>query len=100
VLALIALILFGVAAITVAGVVLMRSAWATERREARYLDPEQTEREVYENLYGKRLRTIYPPPLPVEPPPKADPDSPGTRTPSADPPTRTPPRSRSRDSHP
>jgi len=123
-LALLALFLFGVAVIAVAAVVLLRSARATEPREARYPDPErgerevyeelygersgavparnpdqeQVEKEVYEKLYGKRSGTISAP-LPVEPPPKADADSPRARTPSVVPRLRTPPRSRARDSH-
>jgi Transposase len=54
--------------------------------------------EVYEKLYGKRSGTVSAP-LPVEPPPKADPDNPHAHTPSADPRPRTPRRSRARDSH-
>jgi hypothetical protein len=95
VLALIALILFAVAVITVAAVVLLRSRQTTELRGARYPD----EREVYENIYGRPSETVYPPPSPVEPPPKADADRPGAPTPSAEPPPRTPRRSRARDSH-
>ena len=92
--ALIALILFGVAVIAVAAVVLLRSARAIGAREARYPDPERAEAEVREKLYGKRLGTVSAP-LPVEPPPKADAepkadaDSSRTRTPSADPRPRT-----------
>jgi hypothetical protein len=71
VLGLIALILVGVAVIAVASVVLLRSAWATERREARYPDPGQAEREAYENIYGKRSRTVSGP-LPKKAPPKAE----------------------------
>jgi hypothetical protein len=93
VLALIALILFGVAVIAVAAVVLLRPGQTTEPRGARYPD----EREVYENLYGRRSGTVSAP-LPKKAPPKADADRPGTHTPSADPPTRTP-RSQARDSH-
>jgi hypothetical protein len=80
VLALIALILFGLAALVVAAVLLLRSARAFEPREARHprrrsRDPEQGEREVYENLYGKRSTTVSAP-VPVEPPPETDVDSP------------------------
>jgi hypothetical protein len=96
VLMLIALILFGIGVITVAAVLLLRSAPAIKAREARYPDPEQDEREVYEKLYGKRSGTVSAP-SPVEPPPKADADSPLTHTPSTDPPRIR--RSRARDSH-
>jgi hypothetical protein len=41
------------------------------------------ESEVYEKLYGKRSGTVSAP-LPVNPPPEADADSPPTHTPSAD----------------
>ncbi len=96
-LALLALFLFGVAVIAVAAVVLLRSAQATEPREARYPDPERGEREVYEELYGERSGTVparnpdqeqvekevyeelygkrsgtVSAPLPVEPPPKGE----------------------------
>ena len=77
---LIALILFGVAVVAVAVVLLLRSAPVIKAREARYPDPEQVESEVYEKLYGKRSGTVSAP-LPVEPPPKADPDSPNPHTP-------------------
>ena len=80
-LVLIALILFGVAAITVAAVVLVRSVPAIRAREAQNPDPKRVEREVYEKLYGKRSGTVSAP-LPVEPPPKADADRPRTHTPS------------------
>jgi hypothetical protein len=98
VLALIALILLGVAVVAVAAVLLLRSTPAIKAREARYPDPEQAESEVYEKLYGKRSGTVSAP-LPVEPPPKADPDSPHAHTLSADPRPRTPRRSRAQDSH-
>ena len=81
VLVLIALILFGVAAITVAAVVLVRSVPAIRAREAQNPDPKRVEREVYEKLYGKRSGTVSAP-VPVELPPKADADSPRTHTPS------------------
>jgi hypothetical protein len=58
---LIALILFGVAVIVVATLALLRSSRATEARETRNLDPERVEREVYENLYGKRSGTVSAP---------------------------------------
>lgn len=74
-LALIALILFGIAVITVAAVVLLRPARAAIARESRYPDPEQAEREVYEKLYGKRSATVSAP-SPVGLPHKADADSP------------------------
>jgi hypothetical protein len=88
VLVLIALILFGVAAITVAAVVLLRSVPAIRAREAQNPDPKRVEREVYEKLYGKRSGTVSAP-VPVEPPPRADADSPRTHTPS-DPPADSP----------
>jgi hypothetical protein len=88
VLVLIALILFGVAAITVAAVVLVRSVPAIRAREAQNPDPKRVEREVYEKLYGKRSGTVSAP-VPVEPPPRADADSPRTHTPS-DPPADSP----------
>jgi len=67
---LIALILFGVAVIAVAAVAavaLLRSSRATKATETRNLDPERVEREVYEELYGKRPRTVSAP-LPAKPP--------------------------------
>jgi hypothetical protein len=94
-LALIALILFGVAVVAVAAVLLLRPSRTTEPREtrfpgrqSRYPDQEQGEREVYEKLYGKRSGTVSAP-IPVEPPPKANTDSRCTHTPSADPRTRS-----------
>ncbi len=72
---LIALILFGVAVMAVAAVVLVRSRRATKARETRNLDPERVEGEVYERLYGKRSMTVSAP-VPVERPPEADVDSP------------------------
>jgi hypothetical protein len=93
VLAVIALILFGIAVITVAAVLLLRSSLMTEPRETRFPgrrtpDLEQGEREVYEKLYGKRSRTVSGP-LPVDSRPKADVDTPRTHAPSADTQTRT-----------
>jgi hypothetical protein len=93
-----ALIVFGVGVIAVAAVLLLRSAPAIKARQARNSDRELTESEVYKKLYGKRSLTVSAP-VPVEAPPKADPDSPGSQ-PSADPPPRTHQRSRARDSHP
>lgn len=98
VLALIAVILVGVAVLAVAAVVLLRSAWATERREARYPNPEQAEREAYENIYGKRSKTVSGP-LTKEAPLKADADSPRAHEPSADPRPWTHRRYRAQDSH-
>ena len=97
-LVLIALILFGVGVIAVAGTVLLRSAPTIKSRLARNSDSELTESEVYKKLYGKRSLTVSAP-LPVEAPPKADPDSPRSQ-PSADPPSRSHRRSRARHSHP
>lgn len=96
-LTLIALILFGVGVIAVAAVLLLRSAPAIKARQARNSDRELAESEVYKKLYGKRSLTVSAP-VPVEAPPKADPDSPRSQ-PSADPPPRTHRRSRARDSH-
>jgi hypothetical protein len=99
VLVLIALILFGVGVIAVAGtVLLLRSAPAIKARQARNSDSELAESEVYKKLYGKRSLTVSAP-MPVEAPPKADPGHPGSQ-PSADPRPRTHRRSRARDSHP
>lgn len=67
---LIALIVFGVAVIAVAAVVLLSSAQATEPREARHPDPKGVEREVYEKLYGKRSGTVSGP-LPAADEPEA-----------------------------
>jgi hypothetical protein len=85
VLALIALILFGIAVITVAAVVLLRPARGDRTEGAAIPDPEQAEREVYENLYGKRSEALSAP-LPAKPP-------------LEEPRPRTPRRSRSPDSH-
>jgi hypothetical protein len=98
VLALIALIMFGVGVIAVAAVLLLRSAPTIKARQARNSDPELAESEVYKKLYGKRSMTVSAP-SPVEAPPKADPDSPRSQ-PSADPLPGTNRRSRARDSHP
>ena len=94
---LIALTLFGVAVFAVAAVLLLRSARASEPREAREpgqrsRDPEQVEREVYEKLYGKRSATVSAP-VPADAPPKLDAESPQAHTPSANPRSRTPRRS-------
>ena len=97
-LALIALILFGVGVIAVAAVLLLRFAPAIKARQARNSDPELAESEVYKKLYGKRSLTVSAP-SPVEAPPKADPDRPRSQ-PSADPRPWTHGRSRARDSHP
>ena len=98
-LVLIALILFGVGVIAVAGtVLLLRSAPTIKLRLARNSDSELTESEVYKKLYGKRSLTVSAP-LPVEAPPKADPDR-ARSQPSADPRPSTHGRSRARDSHP
>ena len=62
VLVLIALIVFGVGVIAVAGtVLLLRSAPAIKARQARNSDRELAESEVYKKLYGKRsLHRIRP----------------------------------------
>jgi hypothetical protein len=98
-LVLIALILFGLGVIAVAGtVLLLRSAPAFKARQARNSDRELAESEVYKKLYGKRSLTVSAP-VPVEAPSKADLGHPGSQ-PSADPHPRTHRRSRARDSHP
>ena len=81
------LFVFAIAVIALAAMALRRSSRATEPKEARNLDPERVEAEVYEKLYGKRSGTVSAP-LPVEPPPKTDPDS--AHTTSADPPAGSP----------
>ena len=53
-LALIVLILLGVAVIAVATVGVLRSP-VIKQRQVRYLDPERVESEVYEKIYGKPL---------------------------------------------
>jgi hypothetical protein len=73
VLMLIVLIVFGVAVIALASVVLLRPRQATEARKVRDLLSERGEREVYEKLYGKRSTTVSAP-VPVERPPEADVD--------------------------
>ena len=78
------LFVFAIAVIALAAMALRRSSRATEPKEARNLDPERVEAEVYEKLYGKRLGTVSAP-LPVEPPPKTDPDSASAHTTSAEP---------------
>jgi hypothetical protein len=98
VLALIALILFGVGVIAVSAVLLLRSAPAIKARQERNSDPEMAESEVYKRLYGKRSLTVSAP-MPVEVPPKADPDSTHSQA-SADPRPRTHRRSGAPDSHP
>jgi hypothetical protein len=74
VLVLIALILFGVALIALASVVLLGPRRAAEARKAPDLYPAGSEREVYEKLYGKRSTTVSAP-VPVERRPEADVDS-------------------------
>ena len=83
------LFVFAIAVIALAAMALRRSSRATEPKGARDLDQERVEAEVYEKLYGKRLGTVSAP-LPVEPPPKTDPDSTSPHTTSADPPARSP----------
>lgn len=73
VLMLIVLIVFGVAVIALASVVLLRPRQATEARKVRDLLSEGGERQVYEKLYGKRSTTVSAP-VPVERPPEADVD--------------------------
>jgi hypothetical protein len=68
VLLLIVLIAFGVAVVAVASVVLLRPSRATEARREEGLD---SEREVYERLYGRRSMTVSAP-VPLERPPRAD----------------------------
>jgi hypothetical protein len=70
---LIALIFVGVAIVAVAAMVLLRFAQGTEPREGEYPDRERGEREVYEQLYGKRSRTVSAP-LPAKPH-SADPEA-------------------------
>ena len=82
-LALIALIFVGLAVIAVAAVMLGRFTQGTKRREAPEPDRKRGEREVYEQLYGKRSRTVSVA-LPVEPPPHADANGPCAHTSSAD----------------
>ena len=95
-LVLIALILLGVGVIAVGGtMLLLRSAPAIKARQARNSDPELAESEVYKKLYGKRSLTVSAP-LPVEAPPKANPDSPHS---PRDPLPGTHRRRRARDSH-
>ena len=65
---LIVLIVFGVAVIAAAAVALMRRSRATE---ARGVDGLDSEREVYDRLYGRRSMTVSAP-VPVERPPKTD----------------------------
>ena len=77
VLALIVLILLGVAVTTAATVLLLRSP-AIKARQARNSNPEPAESDVYEKLYGKRSLTVSAP-VPVEAPPKGDADSPPGR---------------------
>ena len=73
-LVLIGLILFGVAVIALASVLLLRRRQLGEPRKVEDLYPEGSERQVYERLYGKRSMTVSTP-VPVERPPEADPDS-------------------------
>jgi hypothetical protein len=67
VLALIALILFGVGVIAVSAALLLRWAPAIRARQAGNPDPELAESEVYKKLYGKRSLTVSAP-LRVEAP--------------------------------
>jgi hypothetical protein len=92
------LILFAVGVTAVAAVLLLlRSAPTIKARQARNSDRELAESEVYQKLYGKRSLTVSAP-VPIEAPPKAEPDSLRPQ-PSADPPPRTDRGSRARDSH-
>ena len=61
------LFVFAITVIALAAVALRRSSRATEPKEARNLDPERVEAEVYEKLYGKRSGTVSAP-LPAKPP--------------------------------
>jgi hypothetical protein len=83
VLALIALLVVGVAVIAVAAALLLRRAQVTEPREEPYPDRERGEREVYDQLYGKRSLTVSAP-RPVEAPPNDDADGPRAHTSSAE----------------
>ena len=65
---LIVLIVFGVAVIAVASLVLLRPSRAAEAQRVEALD---SEKDVYERLYGRRSMTVSAP-VPVERPPKAD----------------------------
>ena len=73
VLMLIVLIVFGVAVIALASVLLLRPRQATDARKVRDLLSEGGESEIYEKLYGKRSTTVSAP-VPVERPPEADVD--------------------------
>ena len=68
-------ILLGAAVIALASVVVLRLRHGGEARKVQDLYPEGSERAVYETLYGKRSMTVSAP-VPVEPPPEADVDSP------------------------
>jgi hypothetical protein len=72
---LIVLILFGVAVIVVASIVVLRPRRPGEARKVQDLYPEGSERAVYEKLYGRRSMTVSAP-VPVQRPPVADVDSP------------------------
>ena len=65
---LVVLILFGIAVIAVVSVTLLRPSRATEARRVEDLD---SERDVYEKLYGRRSKTVSAP-EPVERPQKGD----------------------------
>jgi hypothetical protein len=67
VLVLIVLIVFGVAVIAMASVALLRS----RANDAGRVEDLDSERDVYERLYGRRSMTVSAP-VPVERPPKAD----------------------------
>jgi hypothetical protein len=68
---LIVLILFGVAVIAVASVLLMRQP--IEREKAQDLGSNRVEEEAYESLYGRRSTTVSAP-VPVERPTEPDVD--------------------------
>ncbi|HEY6771087.1 MAG TPA: hypothetical protein VI035_01415 [Solirubrobacterales bacterium] len=70
-LVLIGLILFGVAVIALASVLLLRPRKLGEARKVEDLYPEGSERQVYERLYGKRSMTVSAA-VPIERPPEAD----------------------------
>jgi len=70
VLVLIVLILFGVAVIALASVLVLRSRQAGEVHELGSGQGDEESR-VYETLYGQRSLTVSAP-MPIEPPPEAD----------------------------
>jgi hypothetical protein len=78
---LVAVVLLGVLIVVLVTFLWLRPSWGTRSAASERLDPTVVEREVYENLYGKRSTTVSAP-APHEPSPGAQADMDRGETPS------------------